>query len=87
MGRWLRISFHDESGDQQWAASVCDRYPTGTVVDVFYDPSRPERAVLQPGFKLRGGVIVPFVFGIVFAGLAFAGPLPKMLRALKRSRR
>ncbi len=53
------------AGGRQDALNFITNHPVGSAVEVYYDPQRPERAVLQPGadeFQHRlfcwGGVIV-----------------------------
>ncbi|MEM1166502.1 MAG: DUF3592 domain-containing protein [Planctomycetota bacterium] len=50
------------------ARRVVNRYPEGSVVDVYYDPSDPEEAVLERGVKWFA--VMPLVVGPIFA-LAF----------------
>ncbi|MFC1452945.1 DUF3592 domain-containing protein [Verrucomicrobiota bacterium] len=47
------------------------RYPPGREVDVYYDPDRPEVAVLEPGPKFSTSVVM--IVGIVFTIVALAG--------------
>jgi hypothetical protein len=35
--------------DEATVLAVCRRYPVGQKVQVFHDPARPERSVLEPG--------------------------------------
>lgn len=44
-----RISFGGTNGGEEEAIRYTQRYPIGKKVSVYYDPSRPERAVLEPG--------------------------------------
>ena len=55
------------SGSPKYAEEVVARYAAGQSVSVFYDPARPDVAVLEPAN--RDGAAVPLVFGVVF-GLA-----------------
>ena len=50
------------------ARAIVERYPAGASVKVFYDPSDPSRAVLEPG-----GAIAPWVLVGLGAFLAVAG--------------
>lgn len=49
-------------GDIAAAQAVAAKYPSGSAVAVYYDPMRPETAVLNPNDK--GGVAAPLVAGI-----------------------
>ena len=51
-----------ERSDAQVAASR--DYPTGSEVDVYYDPENPASAVLKPG--ANWGTYMPLVLGTVF---------------------
>ncbi len=48
------------------------RFPQGTPVVVFYDPSAPERAVLRPGVSRQLYFGVPFMFPFVMGALLWA---------------
>jgi hypothetical protein len=55
------------------AARICDGYPVGAPVDVFYSPEDPDVAVLEPGAS-GFGFFLPIILGGVFnivGGVAF----------------
>ncbi len=56
----------DDSGTNHRgrAEKIVDRYPVGAKVTVFYNPNRPEKAVLEP--KTTGGWLLWFVMGFLF---------------------
>lgn len=58
------------SGSPKYAEGVVGRFAAGQAVTVYYDPARPDVAVLDPAN--RDGAWMPLVFGIVF-GLAGTG--------------
>jgi hypothetical protein len=43
------------------------RYPQGEIVDVYYNPNRPQRSLLEPSFSLSK-LIYPGVGLLVLAG-------------------
>jgi hypothetical protein len=47
----------------QWAQKWLSPYPIGKTVSVFYDPGRPEKAVLEPG--PTGGLLIPLFVGVI----------------------
>lgn len=62
-----RIS-HQDFGDRDESAarSICDPYPPGASVDVFYDPKSPQAGVLEPGLTWRSYfslLIAPLILG------------------------
>lgn len=44
------------------ARAVLERYPVGALIDVYVDPSKPSRAVLEPG--LSWGSLVAILMGM-----------------------
>jgi hypothetical protein len=54
-----------QSCDQ--VTAIVDRYPVDTVVTVYYDPARPERAVLEPG--PRWSNLFSLLVGLPFFGV------------------
>lgn len=67
-----RVSFHR----RQPAAALSQHYPPGKSVPVYYDPSDPGRAVLEPGSDLpaylplgAGGLF--FIIGLILSLLIF----------------
>ncbi|CAN5429313.1 hypothetical protein BH10PLA2_BH10PLA2_33050 [soil metagenome] len=71
------VSFGDVgSSDSSHAQAIVKKYPVGTQVSIFYEPSNPTRSVLEPGLNL-GLLLVPAVgaiFLIVGSVLAFIIP-------------
>ena len=60
----------DITPTQEFAKSYLDKFPTGQQVQVYYDPSDPLNATLEPGMG-RGDWLV-FAIGL---GMAFFGAL------------
>jgi hypothetical protein len=56
------------TSDVQAAEKIIARYPKGKVVRIFYDPGRPEKAVLEPG--LTAGLLIPLTIGTLVTILA-----------------
>ena len=57
---------------------IVERYPEGKAVSVYYDPRRPQRAVLEPGihwsgilWMLMGLVFLIFGMGVLIIGFCF----------------
>jgi hypothetical protein len=74
-----RISFESgASPNRGLAEAIVQRYAPGSAVRVFYDPVRPERAVLEPG----GTRILPWLLGGFGAALTLTGVLA-LLRQLR----
>jgi hypothetical protein len=74
-----RISFESgPSPNRGLAEAIVQRYAPGSTVRVFYDPARPERAVLEPG----GTRLVPWLLGSVGVALGVAGVIA-LLRQLR----
>lgn len=44
-----RFDFEQATSSQRQAEALAAKYPAGCQVEVFYDPDRPQRAVLVPG--------------------------------------
>lgn len=62
-----RVSFHDAvTKSPAYARSIAERYPAGSPVRVYYDPSRPDQAVLD---RTAGCAAYLFLFvgGVLFA--------------------
>jgi hypothetical protein len=58
------------SGSPKYAEGIVGRYAAGQSVTVYYDPARPDIAVLEPAN--RDGALMPLIFGTAFG---FAGVL------------
>jgi hypothetical protein len=59
-----RISFgRPESDNPQSANQVSQRYAPGAVVSAYFDPNRPEEAVLENG--ISSGAFVPVLLGLL----------------------
>lgn len=52
------------SSDRNHAAGIVARYPVGQRVTVYYDPAKPETAVLEPGVTLGSYLILGL--GMIF---------------------
>ena len=58
------------------AEARLDRYPKGEIVDVFYNPNRPQKSMLEPSFSLSK-LIYPGM-GLIVLAVAFS------IRAISR---
>jgi hypothetical protein len=56
-----------ESGSESHAQKLLKQYPVGGTVKAYYDPARPDKAVLIRG--IGSSVWVVFVVGLVFLGM------------------
>ena len=63
-----QFSYHFVSGTLSYAEKVVRTYPVGSSVDVYYDPTDPNSAVLEPG-KSHGWIWF-FVGGLAFVAIA-----------------
>ncbi len=53
------------------AQQIADKYPLGKLVTVYYDPTKPHRAMLEPGGQWANYlVLLPLGAGFVIAGIA-----------------
>lgn len=55
--------------------AIVHRHPANSMTTVYYDPARPDRAVLEPGIKPGNlpTMILGGLFALLGAGIAFAG--------------
>lgn len=58
---------YSSSDDPAHARVIADKYPPGSQVTVYYSPSHPSMAVLEPG--IREHSLFPLVFGAFFSGM------------------
>jgi hypothetical protein len=65
---WNGFGFHE-------AVRTALRYEAGQRVGVWYDPARPDRAVLEPGVSLGSGFRVVAAVGVLAAELAWTAAL------------
>lgn len=74
--RGSRVAFGPVLG--QGAHDLVARYPIGETVMVYYDPRRPQRAVLQPEVRWSQGVALAFSLALslllIFAVTSVEGP-------------
>jgi hypothetical protein len=63
--------FGSRSGDT--AHRLVSKYPKGSEVDVHYDPNKPARAVLEPGF--RWTILLQFLFAAIFGFVGIIVPM------------
>lgn len=64
-----KVSFGEYGGKEKDARQIVKRFPKGKSVDVYYDPEKPEMAVLEPGatkasYLFLGIGLVSFIVGI-----------------------
>ena len=64
-----RISLMDMSSTGGRAQGIVERYPSGSMVPVYYNPSDPSDAVLEPGGAAGIGVLK--LIGAIFALAGF----------------
>lgn len=74
-----------DSGDRSVASDIVRAFPTGSPVDVFYDPTNPERAVLRPGISGASMIFPSVGVGLVVLGLSMVGIAWKVSRHLSSS--
>ena len=65
-----KIAFGANRFDMRRAQGMADQYPSGSAVNVHYNPDNPNEAVLQT--KAAGGTVF-MVVGIVFLVIGLAG--------------
>lgn len=65
-----KVSFGDHGGSQEHARQVVSRYPVGKTVEVFYDPQKPEAAVLESGAAWSSYLVLGIGMGSIIAGIA-----------------
>ena len=56
------------SSNSSYARKIVNRYPDGKKVIVYYKPSNPDVATLEPGLYISSFVIL--LFGLVFSGIS-----------------
>jgi hypothetical protein len=62
------LSHSDEAMQQADAEAVVARYPAGSEVTVYFDPSHPKRCVLEPGKEGPGCLIAVFALAELVFG-------------------
>ncbi len=77
-GTSIRFGMEGLSAGRKFAATYIDRYPVGKVVQVFYEPDRPENAVLEPGISVEH--LWPMGIGVALLVLGFAFVLHELSR-------
>ena len=65
-----KVSFGDYGGEQKHAREIVGRYPKGKAVDVYYDPEKPEMAVLEPGATRSSYLILGIGLVALIGGIA-----------------
>lgn len=71
-----RVRFAEtDSKDLRAVQAIVHRYPEGLVTPVYYDPARPNLAVLEPGAKAGNlaAMILGALFAVLGALIVFAG--------------
>lgn len=71
-----RVQFAEtNSRDLGSVQAIVHRYPAGLVTTVYYDPAKPNRAVLEPGLKVNNlaAIILGGLFAILGAVIVFTG--------------
>jgi len=68
------------SSDSDFAYEIVDLYPKGKKVSVYYNPSKPYKAVLETGVGFM--IYIPLVLGVIFSAiglLVLIKPLFKLI--------
>jgi hypothetical protein len=80
--RSTKVWFGDgwSSSSSSGAEEVAARYPTGRLVNVYYNPENPKEAVLEPGAFFSSYLL--FGMGLLFFGLGVMWLLYESLRIL-----
>jgi hypothetical protein len=60
----LSYSMVDGTSAESWAENIVDKYPQGSTVQVYYNPSKPSEAVLEHTGGGLGGILI-FILGAV----------------------
>ena len=75
-----RITFGGVNTGLVAATAMCNKYPAGSQVNVFFDPQKPKDAVLVPG---ASGTLGTILFGIFFLILACGGGVYTLITLFK----
>jgi hypothetical protein len=67
-----RAFFRMSSRDRVWADIIVSKYPVGSRVTAYYDPSNPSQCVLDRESTIAAGMVMPII-GLGFAALGIAG--------------
>jgi len=81
-----RVSFGDYSSSiPGHARNICERYPPGKTIEVYYDPEDPRVSVIEPGVSV--GAVMPLLIGLVFVTVGVIGLFGSaILRRLEQPR-
>ncbi len=81
-----RVFFGDYSSSfPGHARGICERYPPGRAIVVYYDPEDPRVSVIEPGVSV--GAVIPLLIGLVFVAVGVIGLFGgAILRLLEQSR-
>jgi len=61
----VKVGIQNIKGSMGWAQGTVTKYSKGAIVDVFYNPKSPKKAVLEVGFNLRV-ILIPIISLIIF---------------------
>jgi hypothetical protein len=61
----------DITPTQEFAKSYVEKYPVGRQVQVYYDPSQPARATLEPGSGQGDWLVLAIGMGMTIFGILF----------------
>lgn len=61
----------DLAAGEEFRKTFSGRYPQGARVPVYYDPTNPEHATLEPGFISGDWMVFAFGLGMTVLGIVF----------------
>jgi hypothetical protein len=64
-------SYNVINGNEDEVQEIIDRHPVGHGIDVYYDPMKPSRAILDPGLNSVYPYIIGFILAAVFLVIGF----------------
>ncbi|MBP7593115.1 MAG: DUF3592 domain-containing protein, partial [Chloroflexi bacterium] len=82
-GQTIKFGENSYSSERK-AQAILDRYPNGQRIAVFYDPTQPDKAVLEPG--VSGGSYIVLGIGLLFVFISLLVVVFAAVRAVIPSR-
>jgi hypothetical protein len=68
----IAFGMQNASAGRSFAEHFTEKYPKGKGTVIYYDPSSPNRSVLEPGLSKRSFIILTFGVLFVLFGSSFA---------------